>query len=339
MGVKNTDISRILNISTATVSLARNNKPGVSERTRNSINEVINQLSQQNETQIGIRENQGSLVFVIHKKHGLVINDSRFFLQLTEAVQREAEVNNYSLQILYYNESDDISNNLIKCSLPSTGGILLLAAEMREEDIKIYADVGKPLVLIDSHYPGINYDTVILNNKDAVRKSVIHAFDRGHRSIGYLRSSVYTANFAERYDAYVNTMRELGLSVDQNYIFDISCTHNESYKDMQKNLRGRDKSSLPTAIIAGNDILAVGALKAMRESDISIPDDVSMIGFDDIPMANLLDPPLTTVRTFNVEIARMAMRRMVDRITNPDLPAVKIEVGTEFIVRESVKTL
>ncbi len=336
--IKNKDIAKLLKISTATVSLARNNKPGVSEETKKNVQEIILDMAEKEAQKQGaLKGAQGTIAFVIHKKHGKVISDTPFFLTLTESIQNVAAAKNFNVNILHYNEDDDISNHLLRCCDESINGILLLASEMEASDLAPYFDCGKPAVILDSHYPDENLNTVIINNKDAVRKCVKYAYQMGHRKIGCLKSSVYTTNFVERYQGYLSTMRELGLEVEEEYIYHLRCTSDDAYDDMKQLLERGCK--LPTLLIAGNDLLAIGALKALKEKGFSVPGDVSIIGFDDMPISRMMDPPLTSVRIFINEIAREAIKRLIERIQEEDSCTIKIEVAGALMIRDSVKQL
>lgn len=336
--IKNKDIAKLLNISTATVSLARNNKPGVSEQTRNSVNEIIREMMEkESRKQEALHGSFGRILFVIHKKHGLVIADTPFFLTLTESIQNQASAQNYSINILHYNGNDSLAEHIARCCEPAVSGILLLASEMTAEDLSAYKDCNKPLVVLDSHYPDERLNTVIINNREAVRSSVKYAYSMGHRQIGYLKSTVYTANFEERFRAYEDTMRELGLQVDPKHIFQLRCTADMAYEDMRAQLE--ESSSLPSLFIAGNDLLAIGALKACKERKISVPQDVSIIGFDDMPVSRMMDPPLTSVRIYNDEIAKAAIKRLIEKIQAEDKCSMKIEVYGDLMIRESVMRL
>ncbi len=336
--IKNKDIAKILNISTATVSLARNNKPGVSEQTKNSVNEIIREMMEkESRKQEALHGSFGKILFVIHKKHGLVIADTPFFLTLTESIQTQASAQNFSISILHYNESDSLSEHIARCCEPSVSGILLLASEMTAEDLVAYKRCSKPLVVLDSHYPDEQLNTVIINNREAVRSSVKYAYSMGHRKIGYLKSTVYTANFDERFAAFVETMQELNLAVDPAAIFPLRCTADLAYEDMRALLEL--SPALPTLLIAGNDLLAIGALKALKERKINVPQEVSIIGFDDMPVSRMMDPPLTSIRVYNDEIAKAAIKRLIEKIQAEDKCSMKIEVYGDLMIRESVKRL
>lgn len=336
--IKNKDIAKLLNISTATVSLARNNKPGVSEQTKNSVNEIIREMMEkESKKQEALHGSFGKILFVIHKKHGLVIADTPFFLTLTESVQNQASAQNYSINILHYNETGSLAEHLSRCCEPSVSGILLLASEMTADDLGAYKRCSKPLVVLDSHYPDEHLNTVIINNREAVRSSVKYALSMGHRRIGYLSSTVYTANFEERYQAFLDTMQELGVEADPALVFPLRCTADLAYADMRALL---DQSpALPTLFIAGNDLLAIGALKALKERKINVPQDVSIIGFDDMPVSRMMDPPLTSIRIYNDEIAKAAIKRLIEKIQAEDKCSMKIEVYGDLMIRESVKRL
>ena len=117
----------------------------------------------------------------------------------------------------------------------------------------------------------------------------------------------------------------------------VNSTFDGAYRDMRRHLR--NGASLPTALFCTNDIVAFGVLKALRETGVRVPDDVSIIGVDDLPTAALVDPPLTSIAVSKREIGSTAMSRLVQRIAAPHMPPVKTVIGGTLMERSSVKTL
>ncbi|HEY5583191.1 MAG TPA: substrate-binding domain-containing protein [Ruminiclostridium sp.] len=128
---------------------------------------------------------------------------------------------------------------------------------------------------------------------------------------------------------------EHGFKIDQEYQIELEYTMEGSYRDMKKHLEQKD-IVLPTAFFADNDIIAFGAMRALKEKGIKIPQDISIIGFDDMPFCEITSPRLTTVRVFKQEMGSIAVKRLVDIIEKKDSTIQKIEISTELIIRDSV---
>jgi len=124
------------------------------------------------------------------------------------------------------------------------------------------------------------------------------------------------------------------LKLNENFIFYLESTIDGSYKNMLEILEKKPK--LPTALFADNDIIASGAIKAMKEFGIKIPQDVSVIGFDDMPFCEMIDPPLTTVMVYKQRMGMIALKRLVERINEAPAETVRIEVNTTIVERKSV---
>jgi LacI family transcriptional regulator len=336
MKLKAKDIAKKLSISPSAVSFVLNNKPGVSEETRRKVLKVIEQMGYNTNifSKSALTHNR-NIRFIIYKKHGLVVSDTPFFSSLMEGIDREARSLGYNLIVTYIDENKD---NLMKIlhiiKGTSPDGIMLLATEMTKEDLKPFKKLNIPLLLLDSYFESENLDTVIINNIEGVYKATCYLAELGHSDIGYLHSSVWINNFDQRMVGFKKAINNKGLKLNKNFIFRLESTIDGSYKNMLKILE--EKPKLPTAMFADNDIIAFGAIKAMKEFRIRIPQDVSVIGFDDMPFCEMIDPPLTTVIVYKQRMGMIALKRLVERIDEAPAETIKIEVSTTLIERKSV---
>jgi LacI family transcriptional regulator len=219
-------------------------------------------------------------------------------------------------------------------SEPELAGAIVLGTEMTRKDVLMFQSVSLPFVFIDTFLEYVPFDFVDMNNVDSVFKVIEHFLHYGHREIGVVRSSVRTRNFYLRDKAFLEAMACFGIEIDRRYIFNADSTFDGAYQDMVGYLNAGAK--LPTALFCTNDIIAFGVLKALREKGVRVPEDVSVVGFDDLPTAALLDPPLTSIAVSKREIGSTAMRRLDSRIRHAPMPPTKIVVGGTLIERESV---
>lgn len=331
------DIAKKLSISPSAVSIVLNNKPGVSEQTRKKVLKTIEQMGYNtNLLTKSAFNHKYNIRFIIYKKHGYVVSDTPFFSALMEGIDREARKIGYNLLLTYIDENkDDLTKliNIIKETSPD--GIMLLATEMTKEDLKPFKELNIPLLLLDSYFEGENLDTVIINNIEGVYKATCYLAQLNHLDIGYLHSSIWINNFDQRMFGFKKAIKDKELKLRDNFIFHLESTIDGSYRDMLKILN--NKPELPTAMFADNDIIACGAIKAMKEFGIKIPEDVSIIGFDDMPFCEMIDPPLTTVIVYKHRMGRIALKRLVERIEKNPPETIRIEVNTTLIERKSVK--
>ena len=219
-------------------------------------------------------------------------------------------------------------------------GCVLLATEMQPEDIQKFDDFPLPLVVLDSFFPGRSGAYVTIDNFDGARRAVRHLLSRGHRRIGHLASAVPISNISERKQGLLAALSEYPEATLQS--FPVGTTPEQAYSDMSAHLRRRpfDPALYPTAFFADNDIIAVSCIRAFREWGVRIPEDISVIGFDDVPLSCVTSPRLSTVRVEKETLGRLAITLLRDRMDNPAASApVKLSVGTSLCLRESVRIL
>ena len=196
---------------------------------------------------------------------------------------------------------------------------------------------GCPLVALDSHFPGLAIDSVQIDNRMGAAQAAQGLIEAGHTDIGYLHSSVWIQNFDERREGFMQALSQAGVAFNLRRQYGLESTLDGASRDMAAALN--DRPDLPTAFFADNDLIALGAIKAMRERGIAIPGAVSVVGFDDMPFCEMLDPPLDTVRVFKRRMGMVAVRRLIDRIADQPEETIRIEVATVLVKRQSVRIL
>ena len=324
------DIARVAKVSQATVSNALNNRKGVSDEIRQMILQTARELGYAS-FQPNVRP---TVRFVIFKRHGKVIADTPFFASLIEGIERQCRVQEYELAISHIGVDDaDFPEVISGFSYDYAAGFIILATEMLPEDLALFQNVQAPIVLLDSGFRGCRQDTVLIGNRDAAWRAVGFLADNGHTAIGYLRSSILINNFRDRGQGYREALLERGLMLDARQEVSLEPTLEGAYRDMLRYLN-EQSAGLPTAFFADNDLIAVGAMKALQEKGIRIPEDVSLVGFDDMPFCEMTSPRLTTVRVFKQDIGSLAVRRLMQKIDG-DPVVQKIEVDTELVLRDS----
>lgn len=323
-------ISRTTGFSPATVSNALNRKKGVNRETSGIIFKAAKECGYLNEAKIS------GITFVIYKSSGLVVAETPFFVSLIEGVESEGRARGYYTTIYSLNKADpDYHERLIDLSNNNSAAILLLATEMEEEDVKILKTALAPVVILDNWFETTDFNSVLINNTDSVCNAVRYLAQKGHREIGYLAGSLRIKNFLYREAGYQRALSGCGLDRNPAYKFLLTPTAEGAYQDMLRILD--QKPALPTAFFADNDIIALGAMKAMRQHGIRLPEDVSVIGFDNMPFSGLSTPALTTIHVFKQEMGQIAVRQLVEHIKYGDGQIkTKTEICTDLVVRESV---
>ena len=335
MSISAKELAIKLNVSPATISMVLNHKPGISEETRDRVLSAAKKYGYDlSKYSYSLAKTQ-NICFIIYKKDGQVVTDTPFFSALTEGISNTCQTNNLSLSILYIYGNQPVDPQMKELYEKEYHGILLLATEMNQEDFLPFRNLPCPLVALDCYYEEINFDTVLINNVQGSYVATSYLIRKGFRRIGYLKSSLPIANFEERADGYFKALRSYNIKKNMDYVLGLSPSMETAYLDM-KSLLAND-IPLAEAYFADNDLIAAGAMRALSEAGIRIPGDVSIIGFDDIPICNFLSPTLSTMRVEKQNFGMMAVNQLLNRIQNPSGSLVKLALSTELVARESVR--
>jgi Transcriptional regulators len=330
------DIAKLAGVSPGTVSNALNNKKGVGKETKDKILKIAEDMGYVR----SINKDESNIIrFIIYKKHGFVVSDTPFFSALIEGIERECRANGFEVlvsHIAYGEYNDEEILDLIKQE--QVAGVLLLATEMDDKDIDVFKKLSVPIVFLDNYFLDANFEQILINNSNGAYKVVKYLVENGHSKIGCLGSSKEINNFKYRYEGFQTALAGFGISINKDYNLFLEPTLEGAYKDMKVFLTDKNLK-LPTAYFAFNDIIAIGAIRAMQENHIKVPDQVSIIGFDDIPFSEICSPRLTTIRVQKQNMGKVAIRRLLQSINAEDEVNLKIEVDVELIERESVKKL
>ncbi len=345
MNISAKELAEKLNVSAATVSMVLNNKPGISQATRDLVLETAREYGYTgpgtaNPDEILHRE---TIHFIIYKKQGTVVADTPFFSQVIEGINRQCRLENCEQQISYFYEYEEESRQLeelrAKQQTLSCSGILLLGTEIEPQNVSLFQSFGVPIVMLDFYDDMLDMDCVLINNVQGAYRATSHLIDMGHRKVGYLKSSFEISNFRERADGYYKALRTHGISTSHPYVHAVTPTAEDAYTEFCTILE--QKPTLATAYFADNDIVAAAAIRAFHQYGYRIPEDISIVGFDNMPFCQLIDPPLSTMHVQKEELGSQAVAQLVSRIRNKNKSnhATKIEISTTLIRRESVKQI
>ena len=328
------DIAILANVSPATVSNTLNNRKGVSDEIKQVVLKAAKQLGYSREN----TAERSAIRLVIFKRHGKIITDTPFFSSLIEGIEKECRTQGYELLISHISILDkDYKENIASIISDNSSGMLVLATEMIDEDLELFEGYLYPIVLLDSCFRYSNADCVLINNEDAAYRAVNYLIKNGHNDIGYLYSSVYLNNFYYRRQGYLDALNKHSVQIKPENQISLEPTMDGAYRDMAAYIKNNDK--IPTAFFADNDIIAFGAMRALKECGIRIPEDVSVIGFDDMPFCEITSPRLTTVKVYKQEMGSIAVNRLVELMDGDNKLVQKIQTDTELIIRESVKKM
>ena len=327
-------LSELSGFSPATVSNALNGKRGVSAATREKIVQLAREsgyLKEEEET----AGREGLIRVVTYRDSGKVFSDSPFFSSLLEGIENECHALRLETAVVnLYRHEPDYEARLAELLSDEETGILLIGTELRPEDARPFAEAAAPLVLLDCWLPGVPLQSVLMENEFSVHRVVDHLVREGHRRIGYLRSSVRIENFVQRERGLLEGLRAHGLTLDEHDIIEVPPSIVGACDAMRKALDSGH--AMPTAFFADNDMIALGAMQTMQASGWRIPQDISIIGFDDITFSAAFTPGLTTVHVPKKELGRVAVRRLVDIMQHPATATARLVMDSNLVVRGSV---
>jgi LacI family transcriptional regulator len=340
MNITIKEIAAIAKVSPATVSLALNNKPGIREATRQKIRKIAQTLEdERNKQHAFTRITKGSIRFLKIVKHGQVLNRDHevFISRYIDGMEQEARANGYNLEINTF-KTPDVRETIAHLKDASIDGLIVLGTEFNDRDFGPFESLDIPIGILDTNFDFKNFDFVDMDNIEAVFQIIHHFIEHNHQEIGFIKSPVEVRNFELRYLGFQRALNYFEIPYNNKYVFSVNSTFDGAYHDMLQILKKGPK--LPTALFSSNDLIAYACIKAFKEMGIMVPDDVSIIGFDDLPMSAMMDPPLTTMKVSQRQIGQMAIRLILGRIDcSFSAPTIKINIGGELISRKSVKTL
>ena len=328
------EISRATGFSPATVSNALNGKRSVSEETARIIREAAQNMGYQQSAQLD------AITFVLARKSGKIVDESTFHPSVIEGVERQARRHGMSTSFVSVDFSDlDAARPQVESIAGDpSAAIVLLGTELGEEDFRLFRDCAAHIIVLDSWSDQYDFDAVVMSNEDSTLRAVNCLIEHGHRKIGYLAGDFRIQNFKARERGFERALSEAGIEVNSAWRVSLGTTLETAYEDMAAWLASTPREQLPTAFFADNDVLAVGALRALSEAGIEVPRDVSIIGFDDLSVGAFSNPPLTTVHVLKHEVGEIAVRRLVGNIRSPKVYTCRTMVSTYFVERRSVKS-
>jgi DNA-binding LacI/PurR family transcriptional regulator len=324
-----TDVAQRANVSIATVSRVLNNNDRVKPRLRQRVLQAMEELQYEPSGIARNMRNQSK------KAIGLVIADIQnpFFTDLVRAIEESA----YALQytVLLGNSGDQPARERLYLDILAKerlSGLIVIPLGDEAEAYRFKRSV--PLVFVDRTVPGVQADAVVLDNVRGGYEATKHLLELGHRRIGVIAAPPSFSVGNERCEGYRQALQEYGIPANAELI-----RSGESPKEKGGYIAAQELLSLeppPTAVFAVNNVRTLGMLQAVQECGRQIPQDISVIGFDDSPWLSLLTPPLTTVRQPIYEMGVEATRLLMQRIAGgEDSPTVVSVVQPKLVVRSS----
>jgi LacI family transcriptional regulator len=332
------DIARAAEVSPSAVSLALNNKAGVSHEVRRRIVGIAEEMGYRNGF-AAIHANGNTIRLLKIAKHGHIVNDRHnpFITEYLEGIEQGAKRKRCKLEVSFFNRIP-VEEIVESQKGAEVDGFIVLGTELNDHELAFFSGLDRPVVFIDTSFPVSVYDCVDMDNMDGVFRAVEYLYSLGHRSIGLVKSSYETRNFKMREFGFREAMGYFCMPVQEKSIIAVDPVFEGAGRDMGKYLGKGGR--LPTAFFCMNDIIAYGVIRALKAKGLDIPGDVSIVGFDDLPLSGFSEPPLTTIRVSTQQIGQRAFEKLSERIEGlSDHATENILVSGKLITRSSVKQL
>jgi DNA-binding LacI/PurR family transcriptional regulator len=329
MSAKIEDVARRAGVSTATVSRVLSGKPYVSDALRERVLETIRELNYRpSRVARSLRVQRSSII-------GLIISDIQnpFFTSVVRAVEDVAQQRQYSVFLCNSDEDFDKEMMYIELMLAEhVAGMIVSPTASSNAIYQRLVEMSVPIVAIDRRVEDVPMDMVVGDNVAAARAVVTHLIENGFRRIGAVLGVPDASTGAERYRGYQEALQAHGLPLLPELVRNGPPRSPNGYALTMDLLQ---QAEPPDAIFTGNNLLTVGAMRAIHELGLHIPDDIGLAAFDEMEWMFLVKPALTVVMQPTYEMGRQAAELLLERIADPDRPPQQVVLQPTIKVRES----
>ncbi|ELT7225201.1 substrate-binding domain-containing protein [Vibrio cholerae] len=328
------DIARLAGVSTSTVSHVINKSRFVSDEIAERVNNAAQQL---NYAPSALAR---SLKMNRTKTIGMLVTTSTnpFFGEVVKGVERSCYHQGYNL-ILCNTEGD---NQRMKASINTllqkrVDGLLLMCSTLEGERLDVfdrYPDI--PVVVMDWGPILFASDKIQDNSLQGGYMAAKHLIECGHKEIGCITGPLIRHQAQMRYEGYKRALAEAGIAINPDWIVESDFECEGGYNAFEKLC---ERGKLPSALFVCNDMMAMGVIQAANQRGLRIPDDLSLIGYDDVHIAKFMTPALTTIHQPKYRLGKAAIDTLLYRLENPDTTAQVVQLEPTLVVRNSVRKL
>ena len=337
MKIKQTikDVAKKSGYSVSTISLVVNKKPNVAKKAREEIQKVIDELGfHPQRSARGLASSaSGNIGFIATNEH--FTHAEPFYTKVFLGTEFEARKYHYYVLLTTVGytmkETDEIPRFLLEHNIDG----VIIAGKIGSSWLDYIRKRNIPLLLVDYELPRSPYSSVVMDNRTGARLVVQHLRKGGHTKIGFIGGDMEHPSIGERYHAFREELESAGLPIKESW----TCIDGPDTRLVDGHEAAKkiffDRSDRPTAVFAANDIMAIGCMRYLKDAGLKVPNDVAVVGFDNIEAALHVEPRLTTVNVHREELGSLAVRRIVEMIKDKSTVVTKTLVPVELIVRES----
>ena len=326
--VKIKDVADAAGVSTATVSRVLANKPYVRKEVKTRVLDVVRELNYRpNRVARSLRSRKSTII-------GLIVSDieNPFFQQVSRAVEDAANERGYSVMLCNNDEDPDKEQRYLHLIRDENlAGVVLSPTRQTADNFSTTSELNIPMVVIDRRVSNISVDNILIDNVEAAHILATHLIEHGYRRIGAIFGTGSTTG-RERREGFVSALKDKDIKPPSDLIKYANPREEDGFKTTMKLLQLPEP---PEAILTSNSLLAAGALGALRESKITIPEEIAFASFDETTWSRLIVPAITVIEQPTYEIGRTATELLIKRIDDPTRSPRKVILKAKLNIRQS----
>ncbi|WP_448377841.1 LacI family DNA-binding transcriptional regulator [Fervidobacterium sp.] len=323
------DVAKAAGVSINTVSRALNNKPDINKETKERVLKVARELGYIKDA------TATSLRYGLTKVIGVILEDSSnpFYSEVLKSIEMAARKRGFNVIFMNTEKDYNLEEDAVKTMLSRrVDGIIISPTQEKSEDIQLLIKSAVPFVILGVHFEDMEVPEVYSNDVKGSYLAVSHLIEKGRKKIVYLSGYLYKSVARMRLEGYRRALYEHMLPFDESYVFEVEEGVENSYNKMLDII----ESGLQfDGVFCFNDISAIGAMQALREKGYSIPNDVAVVGYDDIAFAHFIQPRLTTVRIDKQKEGEEAFELLYEMIKRKEFVNKRLVLDVELVVRET----
>lgn len=320
-----------IGVTKVSVSKAINNQQGISDNLREQILAIAKQMGY---TKLKNEEEKKNYSFAVVSPKRFFLEDETFYTTIYYYLNKRCMEKNYTVSCFVINDKEEISGLIPSQLLTSNFDGIFIAGEFKRDYLKKIESLNGTKIAIDFYMLGITMDSVVIDNYDTGLEVTSYLIQRGHKKIGFVGNIKHTSSICDRYFGYSKAMKINNIPINEEWHISNNDTHTGVYTlDFQL------PEDMPTAFVCHCDKAAFTLMQKLELCGIKVPDDVSVISFDNTSICDLVTPKLTSVDIDRKQIAIYSLEQMIYRLNHPHSLPKKIYLGSKLIERESVKDI
>ncbi len=333
------EIAKEAGVAPGTVSKVLNNYKQVNIKTKEKVMAVAKEMGYvPNITAQSLKTKQSYLVGIVFPENVGIGLDHPFFSSVLEYFRHKMGELGYDTIFINKTLGTNTMGYLEHCRYRNVDGAFIITAMEGDKDMQALLDSNIKCVTSDMVVEHIPY--IMSNNDEGSRKVVEYLHKCGHRRIGHIAGPLHTMAAGERFKGFRDAIDDFGLEWEEKLLIESNWFNYESaYETTTRYIERFSKKDMPTAVFVSSDIMAMAAISAFNAGGYSVPEDISVIGFDDIEMASLFNPKLTTIRQDSRMIGETIAQTLYKEIQGEDIPEPLDRIPVNLIERETVRSL